>query len=365
MYLLQTGFGSELVQSADSATIVVAGVLIGVLFVLLIVVGIITNKRAAMKKAGGNGSFRKGTFKRRATRMGLSKIHLRALEFVIDRYKVRNPYALLTNSAQLDSYLKKAIQGIDDQVSSDQAKEAQKLTLYRVKQIIERNSQRSTGYNTTRQLQTNQGITLSAESGIRFQSRIVSVLRDGIAVEVPFDNTGSQVRWKKWSPVTVYFWKSNGEGYSFGSKVTGYNTLKGVTAVFMQHSNKIIKSKQRKYRRRELDRPCYFYPVRILTTGSGKNQIKKAFVETKRGSLGTVIEVSAGGCSIRATRGLAGGALIKVDFETSRGNPVSSYGKVINTQKTGAEGQTMHIMFTKVSRGNLNNINAFVYDFVH
>jgi c-di-GMP-binding flagellar brake protein YcgR len=364
MYLFQTGFGTELVQSANSTTIVIAGILIGLIFILFIVIGVITNKRAAMKKAGGNGSFRKGTFKRRATRMGLSKIHLRALDFVIERYKVRNPYALLTNSAQLDSYLKKAIQGIDDQVSSDQAKEAQKLTLYRVKQIIERNSQRNTGYNTSRQLQTNQKIALTVESGIRFQSRIVSVLRDGVAVEVPYDETGSQVRWKKWSPVTVFFWKSNGEGYSFGSKVTGYNILKGVPAVFIQHTNKIVKAKQRKYRRRALDRPCYYYPVRILTTGSGRNQTKKAFVETKRGALGTVIEVSAGGCSIRASRGLAGGALIKVEFETSRGHPVSSYGKVVSTQKSSEE-QVMHIMFTKVSRGNLNNINAFVYDFVH
>ena len=364
MYLLQTGFGSELIQSADSTTIIIAVVLVGALFVLLIVVGIITNRRTASRKAGGNGTYRKGTFKRRAMRMGLSKIHIRALEFIIERYKVRNPYALLTNSAQLDSYLRKALQGIEDQVSTEQAKEAQKLTLYRVKQIIERNSQRSTGYSTTRQLQTNQRVAISAQPGSRFQSRIVSVLRDGVALEMPINSAGSQVRWKKWSPVTVFFWKGNGEGFSFNSKVTGYNILKGVPAVFIQHANKITKAKQRRYRRRELDRPCYFYPVRILTSGSGKKQTKKAFVETKRGSLGTVIEVSAGGCSIRATRGLAGGALIKVDFETSRGNPVSSYGKVVSAQKNGVEGQTMHIMFTKVSRSNLNNINAFVYDFV-
>jgi len=171
------------------------------------------------------------------------------------------------------------------------------------------------------------------------------------------------VRWQKWSPVHVFFWKSNGEGYSFESKITGYNSLKGVSAVFLQHSNKIAKAKQRKYRRRELDRPCYFYPVRVMVAGSGKNQTKKAFVETKRGSLGTVIEISAGGCSIRAARALPTGALIKVDFETYRGKPVSSYGKVVNTHKAGAEGQVMHIMFTRLSRNNLNHINEFVYDF--
>ncbi|MBN1686939.1 MAG: PilZ domain-containing protein [Spirochaetales bacterium] len=340
-------------------------ILVAALFAALIVVGIITNRRAATKKAGGTGKFRKGTFKRRAARLGLSKVQIKALEFVIDRYKVRNPYSLLTNSPQLDMYLKKAIQGIDEQVSQDQTKEAQKLTLYRIKQIVERNSERSGGFSNSRQLQINQNVALTTESGAQFKSRVLSVLRDAVAVEVPVDETGAQVRWRKWSPLTVFFWKGNGEGYSFESKITGYNTLKGSAAAFLQHSNKITKAKQRQYRRRELDRPCYFYPVRIITAGSGKNQTKKAFVETKRGSLGTVIEVSAGGCSIRATRGLATGALIKVDFETFRGNPVSSYGKVVNAHKDETEGQVMHVMFTKLSRSNLNNINSFVYDFVH
>jgi len=365
MYLLQTGFNTNLVQSADRSTMIVAAILVGGLFIGLIVVGIITNKRAATKKSGGNGKFRKGSFKRRATRLGLSKTQIRALEFVIDRYKVRNPYALLSNSPQLDMYLKKAIQGIDDQVSSEQAKEAQKLTLYRVKQIVERNSQRSSNYNSTKQLQINQKIALTPDDGSRYKSRVLSILRDGVAVEVPIDETGTQIRWRKWSPVTVFFWKQNGEGYSFKSKVTGYNMLKGSPAAFIQHSSRIVKAKQRKYRRRELDRPCYFYPVRVITAGSGKNQTKKAFVENKRGALGTVIEVSAGGCSIRATRALQAGALIKVDFETFRGSPVSSYGKVVNTQKGGIEGQIMHIMFTRLSRRNLNHINAFVYDFVN
>lgn len=364
MYLLQTGFNTNLVQTADRSTMIIALVVVGALFAGLIVLGVITNRRAAMKKSGGGGKFRKGTFKRRAARLGLSKTQIRALEFIIERYKVKNPYALLANSSQLDLYLRKALEGVDEQVSSEEVKEAQKLTLYRIKQVIERNSQRSGNYTSTRQLQVSQQIALTAEDGIRYKSRVLSVLRDGIAVEVPVDETGTQVRWRKWSPVTVFFWKRNGEGYSFQTKVTGYNMLKGKPAAFIQHTNRIIKAKQRKYRRRELDRPCYFYPVRVLTTGSGKNQTKKAFVETKRGALGTVIEVSAGGCSIRATRALQTGALIKVDFETARGRPVSSYGKVVNTQRGGLEGQIMHVMFTRLSRRNLNHINAFVYDLV-
>ena len=363
MFLLQTNYNTQFVDTADTSTIIIASVLIGVVIIFLVVAGAAANKRSANRGRGSSAKFRKGTFRRRAARLGLSKTQIKALEFVTERYNVRNPYALLTNSGQLDTYLRRAMQGVEEQVSTEGEKEAQKLTLYRVKQTIERNSYRSANYSTTKQLKTNQRIAIGAANGVRYPSRVVSVLKDSVAVELPTGETGDQIRWKKWTPLHVFFWKPNGEGYSFISKLTGYNTLKGVPAAFVQHSNKIHKAKQRRFRRKDLDRPCYFYPVRILTSGSGRNQIKKAFVETKRGALGTVIEISAGGCSIKASRVLQKGSLIKLDFETIRGVSVSLYGKVVNARKEDVMGHIMHVMFTRVSKKNLNHINAYIYEY--
>ncbi len=362
-FLLQTVFGNKLVESADSTTMIIMGTLIGGLFIVMIVAGVIINRRATKAKVSNSGHFRKGTFRRRASKLGLSKLHVKALEFIVGRYQVKNPYAMLENPAVLDNYLSKAIAGIDKQASSDSNKEAQKHTLYQIKQIIERNGQRAGSYTSSRQLSVNQNIAVSEDGNDRHQSRVISILKESLAIEVPIGDSGNQLRWKKWTRIKVYFWKDNGEGFSFVTKIIGYNSIKGVSSAFLQHSNRIEKSKQRRHRRRALDRPCYFYPVRIVTTGTGKKQTKKAFVETQRGALGTVIEVSAGGCSIRASRSLAQGALAKLEFETNRGEPVSSYGKVVHTRKEDIIGYIMHIMFTRVSRKNLNSINSFVYDF--
>ena len=362
--LLQTGFRTQLLDTADSTTMIIAGIVIGGLLLALIIAGIITNRRATSRKTGKRGRYSKGSFRRRAARLGLTKTHIKALEFITERYKVRNPYALLDNTPQLDLYLRKAIRGIEGQSSPDSIKENQKSTLYRVKQIIERNTEKTVSYSSTRQLNTNQRITISTNNGVLYESKIVSVLRDAVAIATPVDDADRQVRWKKWSPVKVYLWKANGEGFSLISKIIGYDTIKGVSSAYLQHTNKIQKSKQRQYRRKTLDRPCYFYPVRILTTGSGKRQIKKAFVETKRGALGTVIEISAGGCSVRASRSLESGALVKLDFDTYHGTPISLYGKVVNSRREDIMGHIMHIMFTRVSRKNLNSINEFVYDYV-
>jgi hypothetical protein len=102
--------------------------------------------------------------------------------------------------------------------------------------------------------------------------------------------------------------------------------------------------------------------VRILTLGSGREKARKAFVETKRGALGTVLEISAGGCSIHTNRPLTKGSLVKIDFETERKVSVSSFGKVVNLRKEPAA-SIMHIMFTRVSRKNLNRINNYIYEY--
>ena len=363
VYLLQSRFDTQFVQKADTRTIVIAAIVVGAFVIILLIAGAVTGR--GKRTGGGSGAkkYSRGGFRRRAKQLGLTKAHISTLEYVKDKYAVKSPMSLLSNSPQLDYYLSKAVRDIDAQVASAETQEAQKLTLYRIKQVIERNAQKSGAIASTKQLKPNQRLTVSSEGGERYPSRVVGILKDGLAMEVPEVAGSGQVRWKKWATVTVFFWKANGEGFSFESKITGYNTFKGTQSVFVQHSNKIASAKQRRFRRKILEGPCYFYPVRVLTMGNGRNKQKKAFVETKKASLGTIIEISAGGCSIRGSRALPKGALIKVDFETERSVSISSYGKVVNVSKESAINTVMHIMFTRVSKKNLNRINSYVYDY--
>lgn len=360
--LLQSRFDTQFVSEADTSTVIVAVVIIVGFVVVLLVAGAANNRKQRSSGSGGK-RYTRGGFKRRAKQLGLQKTHIKTLEYVRDKYNIKNPMALLANSRQLDHYLNRAIQDIDQQVAAEDVKEAQKLTLYRIKQIIERNVQRTGTIGSSKQLKPGQKLTVSGQNGGRYRTHLVAVLKDGLAVAVPSSETGGQIRWAKWSPVEVFFWKSNGEGFSFESKVTGYNSFKGTPSVFLQHSSTIKSAKQRRFRRKHLESPCYFYPVRVMTVGSGRNEQKKAFVDTKKGMLGTIIEVSAGGCSIRANRVLKKAALVKVDFETERGVSVSSYGKVVEVRRENAMSTVMHIMFTRVTKKNLNLINAYIYEY--
>lgn len=362
-FLLQSRFETTYIREADTSTVILAVAIIAGFVILLIIAGV-SSRNTGAGTGSGTGrkkKFSKRRFRRQAAQLGLSRAQIRTLEYIRDRYNVRNPGALLMNSAHLDTYLNRAVSDIEETTQDEQRKEAQKLTLFRIKQAIERNTQKARLLRNTRELKAGQPVSLSTTSEATYRTKVVGVLRDGLAVVVP-TSAGSQVRWKKWTKVGVFFWKPNGEGYSFTSKVMGYNLFRGSPCVFLQHSAKIERAKQRKYRRKPLERPCYFYPVRVLTVQGGRHPTRKAFVETKRSMIGTVLEVSAGGCSVRATRVLPADSLIKLDFETARGMSVSAYGKVVNKREIpGAS--IMHIMFTRLSRKNMNRINTYIYEY--
>ena len=340
------------------------------IFVAFILFLVIASQASGRSGGGGYspentkriGRFSKGAFRRRARGLGLSRYQIRTLEILYRQFRIPNPMVLLTSSKQMDVLLKRAIMSLEALNSSEAVKESQKLTLFRIKQIIERNSQKKTIYSGTSQLKSGLTIALTPEGGGRYQSRIISVLRDSLALSIPYTGAGKEMRWKRGTKLKVFFWKPNGQGYSFYTKVSGYSSIRGIPSVLTSHSHAIVQAQQRRFRRKNIDRPAYFYPVRILSEGVGKSAQKKAFVDSGRHTLSTIIDVSGGGCSIRTAHPLGENELIKVEFETDQGSLVSFFGKVKHMRRVRPYGGIMHIMFTRISKRNLNRINSFVYD---
>lgn len=134
--------------------------------------------------------------------------------------------------------------------------------------------------------------------------------------------------------------------------------------MFVEHATNIRQSQKRRSPRREYDRACYFYPVTVITVGRGKKAKKQAFVNKNRRIFGRIDDLSAGGCAIRTQGPLASGSILKVDFEAADGSPISVFGRVRGLERSRNRGRIMHIMFTRVSRKNLNRIESYVYGLV-
>lgn len=343
-------------KGGDTRSTIIGIVVFGAFMLFLVVAGL----RGGDGKPRSSGGMSKRAFKRYAQNRGLNRHEISLLQGVAQRAKT-DASRLLQNSAALDSALKRTFLALETEPSPGVDKEVRKFELYRIKQKLERSSGGGgSNLGSTKQMKLGQPITIQDETGERYQSKINGNLQKDLSITVPVDKKGNQVRWKKWTKVKCYFFRPNGQGYSFSSKVLGYNQLRGVSSLFLQHSDKIKREQQRQFRRRDINRPAYFYPIKVISSGVGKQVQKKAVVEHRRGTLGTLHDISAGGCAMKSNYPLAAGELLKVEFDSGKGQ-VSVYGKVQSVNKVRPTGGIMHVKFTKLSRKNLNKINSYVY----
>ena len=335
-------------------------IVLGIIALAIVLFAVISRRGAANRSGGSGARYTRARFRRAADGLGLNPLQIKTLENLVQKYSVANPYSIFMNETSLDSLLQKAIAEVNSQSQTPDVKEAHKATLYRIKQLVEQNSQKKQ-VKESGQIALGQEVSLTGPSGTKYPSRVAAVLKDHLAVEVPVDDEGNQIRWKPWTTVQVFFFKPNGQGFSFETRVGGYNAVRGTECALLKHSNSVQQAAQRRFRRKSLERPAYFYAVQIMSTGEGRNQRKQAVAQTK-GALGTILEVSAGGCSIKSSFPIAKGSLIKVEFETERGRKVIVFGKVRAVRRASPLGGTMHVQFTKVSTQYLNRINSFVYE---
>ena len=80
-------------------------------------------------------------------------------------------------------------------------------------------------------------------------------------------------------------------------------------------------------------------------------------------TLGTVVDLSAGGCAIQTLNPFEKGKLVMIEFDIDRKAPIRAFGKVMHVHRQKGRGGAMHVMFTSVTRQYLNRISEFVYDF--
>ncbi len=361
MILLQTKY--KFLATPDKTSIIIFAIVIAG-FIALLVIGSITSSRKSAKTPTERRRYSRHLFKQMGKSMGLSKTHIEYLEHLVKATKVRQPMLVFTSAGLLDDVLKKGLYSLQNRSNiTDEQRERETSLIFEIKQLIEKNSKKKIGIKTSHFIKPGQIIEFSPEQGGTYPSKVLSNLKDMLACLVPRDGAGNELRWKRGTKLRVSFWRDNDAGYSFFTKVLGYNVVKGLPAVFIQHSKTLRREQKRRFKRKILERPCFFYPISIVEVGAGRKKTKRAVIHNNRKSLGTVIDISAGGCSIRSLTPLQRGSLIKVDFEIERNTPIIAFGKVrrVRTEKT--KGGIMHIMFTRVSRRNLNQIYTYVYDF--
>jgi c-di-GMP-binding flagellar brake protein YcgR len=361
MILLQTpnlGAGN-----LSPLTFAYIGIAVAGMAVLILVAAAVSRRRRPSPTEAAQ-RISSGVFRREAKRMGLTAAAGELLEELVRMCKVKQPLLVFTSASLLDDTLKKGLYSLDNaRELSEEEKENRRTTIFQIKQTLERTGRSGTALRSTTFLRPGQLLTITPGEGTPFSSKVISNMKDFLTVSAPAQPAGADTRWKRGTQMSVYLWRDNDAGYSFVSKVLGYDTLKGVPSVLIQHSRTLRREQRRRARRREIMRQCFYYPIRIVETGEGRKAQRKAAVEQNMRTLGIVVDLSAGGCAIQAMNPFEKGKLAMVEFELERKAPVRAFGKVLSVHREKGRGGVMHIMFTRVTRQHLNRISEFVYDF--
>lgn len=332
--------------------------------VALILIGTLLSRRARPSATETAERISSGVFRREAKRVGLTGPASDVLENLVRMCKVKQPLLVFSSASLLDDTLKKGLYSLDNSRDlTEEQRENRRATIFDIKQTIERNAQKGAVLRSTSNLRPGQLLTITPEGAAAYSSKVISNMKDFVTVSTPAQPAGTETRWMRGTKLSVYMWRDNDAGYSFISKVLGYDTVKGVPSVLIQHSRTLRREQRRRNRRREIMRQCFYYPIRIVETGQGRKMERKASVEQNMRTLGIVVDLSAGGCAIQAMNPFDRGKLTMVEFDIDRKAPIRAFGKVLHVHRKKGRGGIMHILFTRVTRQHLNRISEFVYDF--
>ncbi|MDC7219629.1 MAG: PilZ domain-containing protein [Spirochaetales bacterium] len=366
--LLQTSryAGVFFQQTSNTRSLLTLGALIGGTIIAVTLLNVISNRLGGgfgKQKKGKAAQYNRRLFRKEAADIGLTKKQIKTLESMIKTYSVRRPYDLLKNSRTLNNTLGKAIRDASHMEAPPSVIESRKYELFQIKQLLERMEPTNVFLSNTKEIQLGQRITIEQVGGKRFNSLVTANLKEFYCVKVPTNAYGEAIRWKKGTKINIFVWNKGGDEVHFVSKIIGYNSVKKITSIILQHTKRESRANMRRFRRKKIQKPVYIYPIRIVEKSDGRRTKKEAVVEKSNGRMGNLVDLSAGGCCLSTTKPLKKGDLCKLNFEPIPGNPVSTFGKTVDIQQTSRIRYNVHIMFTRASSKNLNRINEFIYDF--
>jgi len=352
--------GIQFFAKPDKSDTIIASV-VTVVILLIVAWAFYVHARSSDK----SGSFARHSLKKRAKKLGLSSQHIKLLNYYVKATNFLNPNRALDQPQVLDSLLRKSMAHLESQNLSPKEKELRRSLIFQIKQIVEANSQSKKIIATTLSLQINTEVTIRTRNGEEFESYITSNMQNMIGFQCPGgDREPGNYPWPKGEELGITLIRGGTEVYAFKSKVLGYKRVRGVLSVFVEHGKNLQQIQNRRAKRKEINGPALFYPVDIVGGGKGREEEKQAVVNKSKRILGTLQDISTGGCAILSNKPLPKAALIKVDFEPEKGRPVTVYGKVKGLTPKRPRGAIMHIQFTNVSRMHLNNIRDYIYEYL-
>ncbi len=360
--LLQVSYLTE----SDPTAAIILFVAIAIIIVILTITNIAKNGIGGGSSFSSKsvGAFRlsKGAVKRAAAAYGLSHEQTSLLDGVLRNSRISDPVAALEDTATVDRVFKRSYRDIEKSAETENDAEEGKARLFSIRTTLDSAQGSAARIQSTRRLPDGQAATITGPNGDIYPVKIVTAKGERLAADAPKDAIGTTVKFARGTKVVLAFYAKSSQGYRFETKVVGYEDTPRGPVIILAHSEKIASLPNRRFRRKEVRVSCFFSLVRVEQRMVGRKTEKKTIVDERR-AMGTIMDISAGGCAIKSAAAIRTGEYLKVDFDDAQGRTLAALGRTVRTNKSGGIGGIMHIQFMKVPRRALNAINAMVYGY--
>lgn len=360
IFLLQSPYFKE---NDPQSMIIVLGVIV-VFIVVMSTMNIVRNGigGTGIKRGAGPRKFSRFALRRAAASLGLDRDQTELLEWAFRTEGITDPEITLSNPSLLDKTFKHAYRAIEKSAETEAIAEEQKSILFSIRNRVEAARSSTSKITSSRKLPDNMPATLTSPKGETYPVKIISSKGDELLVDCPRSAVGTPLRLPRGAKIQLSFYSKSSQGYRMESRVLSIIDTPRGPALQLAHSEKIEALPNRRYKRKQTHISCFFSLVRIEQRQIGRKIEKKTIVDDRR-SLGTILDISAGGCAIKSAAALNAGAYLKIEFDDDHDRSHAALGRVIRTNKTGGIGGIMHIQFAKIPRKTLNAINALVFEY--
>ncbi|HOJ98657.1 MAG TPA: PilZ domain-containing protein [Termitinemataceae bacterium] len=353
-------------RESDPRSAIIFLAVVGVLIIILVIYNIWKNGISIGTGKGGGTlaprRFSRWALHRAAAAYGLDREEEALLEWIFRRASITDPVTTLGNTTILDRLFKKAYRDIEKTAETEDMANYQKALLFAIRNRVEAARGERLVISSTRKLSDNMAATIVSPRGESYPVRIITARGDYLLVENPRSAVGTPIKFPRGSKVTLSFYARSSQGYRFESRVIDTVDTPRGKGLQLAHSDHVEALPNRRYKRKDVYISCFFSLVRVEERKVGRKIEKKTIVDDRR-SLGTIINVSAGGCAIKSVAALPAGAYLKIEFEDPQAKTLAALGRIVRTNKTMSMGGVMHIQFVKIPRKTLNTINAMVFEY--
>ncbi|MHC6201616.1 flagellar brake protein [Breznakiellaceae bacterium SP9] len=361
LYPLQT---TVYFQEGSRESAIYFGIVAGILLLIFLIYKLIRRRVVSSAVGKGKGkiiSARKFSglvLHRIASAYDLDHEQTKLLEFVFRNDGVSDPQRVMANPILLDKHFKRAYKTIEKNADNEEEAQQRLNRLFNLRNVIESNPNVS-AVPTSHQLPENMAAVLS-NGKESYPVKIMSSKGDSVIVDSPRNVLGTPIKMANGTKVSLSFFTKTSQGFSFESKVLDTTSTAQGPTIQIAHARKVKPLSQRKYRRKESSINCAFNFVFVEEQKGRKPP--KLIVEARR-FIGTILDISLGGCSMKSTAAIQVGSRLKIDIDYSDELVIPCLGQVLRSNRSGLSSTIFHIKFLKVPRTAINAINALVFGY--